>query len=110
MSVARFAFRRVAKQTGDIRQALNVGLLGEVQIPAVRLRFSGKCCFQIFVGLRTFQIGCHFLDSFGISVNLKSVSLENLLWGCSPNRCGNRVISAIYSPGRACTNLAGGTV
>ncbi len=55
--MAGLAFRRVAEQAGDIRLALNVGLLGKIQITAVCLGLPGKGVFKIIVRLRTLQFG-----------------------------------------------------
>jgi hypothetical protein len=52
-----FSFRRVAEQSGDIGVAFHVGVLGEVQVTAVRLRFTGKCILQVGVGLGALEIG-----------------------------------------------------
>jgi hypothetical protein len=44
----------VDRNTADnVVVALNVGLLGEIQIAAVGLAFAGKRGLQIFLGLRT---------------------------------------------------------
>src|SRR5208283_4019376 len=57
MRVAGLAFRGVAEQARDIRTAFHVGLLGEIQVAAVGLRFAGKRRFQILVSLGAFQFG-----------------------------------------------------
>src|SRR5262245_11981645 len=49
MSVPRFAFRRVAKQAGDVRVALDIRMTGEIEIAPVGFRLAGESMFQIFV-------------------------------------------------------------
>ena len=54
--VAGLAFGGGAEHGGDVVVAFDVGLLREIQIAAVRLRFAGECGFQIFLGPGAFQI------------------------------------------------------
>ena len=46
-----------AEQRGDVGVALDVGLLREVEVPAVRLALAGERLLQVVVGLRAFEIG-----------------------------------------------------
>jgi hypothetical protein len=49
--MARFAFRGRAEQSRDFGVTFNVGLVCEVQITAVCLRFAGKGGFQVVMGM-----------------------------------------------------------
>jgi hypothetical protein len=56
MRVAGLAFGGRAEHGGDIVVAFDVGLLGEIQIAAIGLRFAGKRGLEIALCLGTFQI------------------------------------------------------
>ena len=43
MSVAGFAFGRVAEVAGNLRITLDVGDLRKIEIPAIRHGFAGEC-------------------------------------------------------------------
>src|SRR5664280_364216 len=49
--VTGLAFRNRAEQSGDVGIALHIGLLGEVQVPAVGLALAGERLFEILLGL-----------------------------------------------------------
>jgi hypothetical protein len=53
--MAGLAFGGRTEYRGDVVIAFDVGLLGEIKIAAVRLRFAGECGFQIFFGLAAFE-------------------------------------------------------
>ena len=53
--VAGLAFGGRAEQRGHVVLAFDVGLVCEVQIAAVGLRFAGEGVLQIVVGLGTFE-------------------------------------------------------
>jgi hypothetical protein len=55
MRVAGFAFRGRAEECGDIVLSLDVRLVGEVQVAAVRLRLARERGLEVVVGLRAFQ-------------------------------------------------------
>jgi hypothetical protein len=49
--MAGLALGGVAEQARHVRPALDVGVLGEVQVAAVGLRLAGERFLQILVGL-----------------------------------------------------------
>ena len=51
--VTRFTFGGGTENGGDIVVTFNVGFLGEIQIAAVGLRFTGKGCLEVIFGLRS---------------------------------------------------------
>ena len=53
--VAGLAFGGGAEQRGHVVLPLDVGLVREVQVAAIGLRFAGKGVLQVLLGLRTFQ-------------------------------------------------------
>src|SRR6185437_5986463 len=55
MGMAGFAFSRRAKNRRHVVLTLDVGLVGEIQITAVRLRFAGERILEILVRLRAFE-------------------------------------------------------
>jgi hypothetical protein len=55
--VAGLALGGLAEVPGDLRVALDVSDLGEIQVAAVRLRFAGEGGLEMLVGLRALQIG-----------------------------------------------------
>ena len=75
--VAGLALGGVAEQAGDIGIALDVGLLGEVEIAAVRLRFAGERVFQVLVGLGPFEC-CHSFISLEWRYCNKPTSLSRI--------------------------------
>ena len=54
VSMAGLAFRGGAKHGGDIVLAFYISLPCEIQIATIRLRFAGKCVFQILMSLAAF--------------------------------------------------------
>ena len=53
--MAGLAFGGGPEQRRDVVLALDVGLVREVQVAAVGLRFAGERVLQVLLGLRTFQ-------------------------------------------------------
>ena len=53
--VAGLAFSHRAEQGGDVRVALDVSLLGEVEVPTVGLALTGERLFEVALGLAVFQ-------------------------------------------------------
>ena len=53
--VAGFAFGGGAEHRGDIVVALDIGLLREIQITTIGLRFAGECGLEIAFGFGAFQ-------------------------------------------------------
>ena len=53
--VAGLAFRGRAEHGGDVVVAFDVGLLGEIEIAAVRLALAGERVLQIFLGLAALE-------------------------------------------------------
>ncbi len=56
--MAGFAFGRRPEHGGNVVVALDVGLLGEIEIAAVGLGFPGERGFQVFFGLAAFEAHC----------------------------------------------------
>ena len=56
VGVAGLAVGGVTEVAGDLRMALDVGDLREVEVAAVRHRLAGECRLQVLVGLRSFQL------------------------------------------------------
>ena len=54
--MAGLTFRGLAKITGNLGVALDIGDFREVEIATVRLRFAGRRGLEIFVGLGSFQL------------------------------------------------------
>ena len=54
--VARLALGDRAEQRGDVRVALDVGLLGEVEVAAVRLALAGERLLEVLVGLGALEV------------------------------------------------------
>ena len=54
--VTGLAFGDGAEQRGDVGVALDVGLLGEVQVAAVGLALAGERLLQVVVGLGALQV------------------------------------------------------
>ena len=54
--VARLTLGDRAEQRSDVGVALDVGLLGEVQVAPVRLALAGERFLEVLVGLRAVQI------------------------------------------------------
>src|SRR4029079_15550841 len=54
--VAGLALRGVAEQAGDVGVTLDVGLLGEVEVATVRLRFTGERFLQVGVRLGALEL------------------------------------------------------
>jgi hypothetical protein len=54
--VAPLALRGRAENRGDVVVAFDVGLLGEVEIPAVRLALAREGCLQIVLGLGSLEV------------------------------------------------------
>src|SRR5215471_12005451 len=50
-----FAFGRRTEDRGDVVLPLDVGLVCEIQVPAIRLRFAGERGLEVVVRLRAFQ-------------------------------------------------------
>ena len=57
VGVAGLAFGGVPEETGEVRTAFDVGLLGEVDIAAVRLALAGESGLEVLVRLAVPQIG-----------------------------------------------------
>ena len=55
--VAGLALGDRAEQGGHVRVALDVGLLGEVQVPAVGLALAGERLLEVVLGLGSLQFG-----------------------------------------------------
>jgi hypothetical protein len=53
--MAGLALRGRTEQRGDIDLPFDVGLVGEVEVAAVRLRFTRKRIAQVLLGLRSFE-------------------------------------------------------
>src|SRR5450755_126829 len=51
--VARLALGRVAEVARDLRVALDVGLVGEIEVAAVRLALASERVLEVFVRLRS---------------------------------------------------------
>jgi hypothetical protein len=56
MCVTGFTLSGGTEQRGDLRMALNVGLVCEVQITTVGLAFAGEGVLQVLVGFRALEI------------------------------------------------------
>src|SRR5436190_19631001 len=56
MRMTGFAFRRRAEHRRDVVLAFDVGLVGEVQIPAVRLRFACERGLEILMRLAAVEV------------------------------------------------------
>jgi hypothetical protein len=57
MGMTGLTFGGLAKIAGDLWIPFDIGDLGEIQIAAVRLGFAGECGLEIFVGLRSLELG-----------------------------------------------------
>jgi hypothetical protein len=55
VGMAGFTFGGGAEQHRHVVLAFHVGLVGEVEVAAVGLRFAGKGVLQVLFGLRTLQ-------------------------------------------------------
>ena len=55
--VAGLAFGDRAEQRGDVRVALDVGLLREVEVPAVRLALARERLLEVVLGLASLEVG-----------------------------------------------------
>src|SRR5450755_4470434 len=56
--VAGLSLGRVAEVAGDLRVALDVGLVGEIKVPAVRLALARERMFEVLVCLGSLEF-CH---------------------------------------------------
>ena len=73
VGVARFAFRGLAEVAGDLRVALDVGRLGEIELAAVRLGLAREGVLQVAVGLGALQFLGHWGDfSFSLLLFIDS--------------------------------------
>jgi hypothetical protein len=75
MGVAGLAFGGGAEHGGYVIVALDVGLLSEIEITAIRLRFAGEGGFQIFFGLAALEHS-HFLASEYSSAAVRPATQE----------------------------------
>ena len=55
VSVAGLTFRGGAEHGGDVVVAFDVGLLREIQVTAIRLRFARECGLQVVLGLASLE-------------------------------------------------------
>jgi hypothetical protein len=55
--MAGFAFGGRAKNGGHVVESLHVGLPGEIEVAAIRLRFAGKRVLEVLLRLAALQIG-----------------------------------------------------
>ena len=62
--MAGLAFRNGTEERGHVGVALDVGLLGEVQVATVRLGLAGERVLQVLVGLGALELS-HGLPSWG---------------------------------------------
>jgi hypothetical protein len=56
VGVAGFALRRRAEYGGDVVVTFDIGLLREIKVSAIGLRFPGECRLQVSFRLAAFQV------------------------------------------------------